>query len=386
MRIVHVISYFQPELGYQETNLALAQARDGHDVCVLTSDRYAPGLYPSVQPILGNRIKGAGYFEEEGIKTYRLPVFVELLGQVWIRGLSEKLLRLDPDLVVVHSVVSIPSIQVSLLSKKLPRAKIIFDDHMVYVANRPWTRFLYLMYKLLFTRKILNVASALIAVSDETKEFMENRYGIPPGRIDIVPLGCDATLFQRNLDSRKELRELHKVAESDTLFVYAGKLVPPKGLHILVEAAIGLLRNNHRAKVMLVGNGPREYVEKIHSKIRASGFQDSFIFLPMVPNKDLSKVYSAGDVGVWPRQCSLTMIEAMACGLPVIISDASGAIERVNHGNGLLYHGEDPDDLQRKMKILLDKKTRETISKKAREFAEGHDWCEISRRFLKASV
>lgn len=72
----------------------------------------------------------------------------------------------------------------------------------------------------------------------------------------------------------------------------------------------------------------------------------------MIPHGELYKYYSSGDVGAWPKQCSLTMIEAMACGLPVIISDASGTPERVSHGNGLLYHGEDHRDLQRKMEIL----------------------------------
>jgi glycosyltransferase involved in cell wall biosynthesis len=226
----------------------------------------------------------------------------------------------------------------------------------------------------------------LIAVSDETKEFMKDRYGIPEELINIIPLGCDTTAFSRDLSARREFRKAHQVNEDDTIFVYAGKLAPWKGIHILVEAAIGLFRENRNAKVMLVGNGPREYVGNIHRRIEASGFRNNFLVLPMVPNRDLSKVYSAGDVGVWPRQCSVTMIEAMACGLPIIISDASGTIERVNHGNGLLYHGEDPIDLREKMKILLNGKTRELMGKKAREFAESHDWRELSRQFLKSAT
>lgn len=386
MRIVHVINYFQPKLGYQETYLALFEAKDGHEVYVLTSDRHSAGLYPSAKSILGDRIKSAGYFEEEGIKTWRLPVIFELLGEVWIRGLSKKLLKLDPDVVIVHGVVSISSIQVSLLKKRLPKVKVVFDDHMVYIANRPWTRFLYLVYKLLFIRRIVNIASALIAVSDETKEFMNSRYGIPSERIDVVPLGCDASAFKCDLHSRKEFRKLHGIAESDTVFVYAGKLMPSKGTRILIEAAISLFGKNPNAKVVLVGNGPEEYVDKLRSRIVTSGFRDNFLFLPMVPNRELSKIYPAGDVGVWPRQCSLTMIEAMACGLPVIISDASGTPERVGQGNGILYRGEDYKDLESKMELLLDQKIRRAMGQKAREFAEGHDWHEISREFLKNAL
>ena len=62
------------------------------------------------------------------------------------------------------------------------------------------------------------------------------------------------------------------------------------------------------------------------------------------------------DVGVWPKQCSLTMLEAMACSLPIIISRTSGVSERVIDGkNGFLYTEGDIIDLKDKMEIFLDK-------------------------------
>ena len=71
-----------------------------------------------------------------------------------------------------------------------------------------------------------------------------------------------------------------------------------------------------------------------------------------VPNKELFKYYNAADIGVWPLQCSVTMLEATACGLPAIISDRCGATERVAAGNGIL-----PDTPLENIRIMLEEMT-----------------------------
>ena len=74
MKIVHLIDYFQPSIGYQETFLARHQQKSGHDVLVVTSDRYLnfPGYDTFYSRLLGKRFVGAGIRTESGIKTIRL--------------------------------------------------------------------------------------------------------------------------------------------------------------------------------------------------------------------------------------------------------------------------------------------------------------------------
>lgn len=386
MKIVHVIDYFQPKLGYQETYLARAHANLGHDVYVVTSDRYAPSLYPAAKGILGNRIKSTGYFMEEGIKVWRLPAILEFLGRVWIWGLKKKLLELNPDVIIIHSIANIASIQVSSLRDKLPNAKIIFDDHMVFTASRKWLKFAYIPIKLLFSRKILSSADALVAVSEATKKFMNRIYGLPFNKISVIPLGCDTSLFHRDSHVRSKLRKRYKILDDDVVFIYAGKLIPSKGVHILIQAAISLLKTHSNVKVMIVGNGNPNYVEALKNRISLSGFATNFKMIPMVSNKDLYKIYSVADVGVWPKQCSLTMLEAMACELPVIISDNSETTERVSCNNGLIYREGDIDDLKEKMRLMLDPKIRKVMGKNARKFVEKLDWRVIAQKFLEVGV
>ena len=108
-----------------------------------------------------------------------------------------------------------------------------------------------------------------------------------------------------------------------------------------------------------------------------------FSFIDMVDNRKLFEYYSASDVGVWPLQCSLTMIEAMSCGLPIIISDESGTPDRVENGSGFLYLNGSFKDLAEKMLLLVNESRRKTMSLRARQFAEQHDWMIVSEEFLR---
>ncbi len=383
MKIVHVIDYFQPKLGYQEFYLARVQTEEGHDVSVVTSDRYAPGLYPAAQDILGDRIRGNGTFIEEGIQVWRLPITLEFLGRVWLRNLRKVLLKLKPDVIIFHSILSAASITAISLGKDLPDTKIIFDVHMAPIATRKWVKFVYVIFRLLFSRKIINSADALIAVAEDARQFMKTYYRIPAERIKVIPLGCDIRLFRYEKRARKETRRQLKLSKDDIVFIYAGKLTASKGPHLLIKASISLIRKYSTVKVVLVGSGEPEYVNSLRDKATASGLSDHFIFVDMVPNVDLYRYYSAADVGIWPLQSSIAMIEAMACSLPVIIADDSGVSERVSHQNGLLYRSGVEKDLEEKMGLLLDQRRRTIMGQNARKYAEQIDWREISRKFLQ---
>jgi glycosyltransferase involved in cell wall biosynthesis len=269
------------------------------------------------------------------------------------------------------------------MREHLPRTKMIFDDHMVYSATRGWVWFIYKIFRQLVKRYIEKAADSLIATTIETKEFMVDIYGLPRDRIKIVPIGINTNLFRHNPNERKLFREYYNLSDDDIIFVYAGKIIPTKGPHILVEAALSLMNKHPEIKVILVGNGDENYVRHIASKIETSGLHDHFILLPLVPNNKLPKIYSAVDVGVWPLQCSTTMLEAISCNVPIIISDNSGTPERASQGNGLLYHGNSSIDLALKMEIMLDNEIRSEMSLKSRAFAETLDWVLLSRQFLE---
>lgn len=386
MRIVHCIDYFQPKLGYQETFLAKEHIQLGHEVFVVTSDRYNPYVYEggAAKKVLGERIKGSGFFNEEGIRVWRLKTLFELKRKVWPIGLEKKIQELEPDIVVMHGTVNFFTLRMARLKKRRKNFKLINDDHMVFYASRSKARFLYPLFKFLFSRLLQDAVDAFVGVSQTSKMFMHQRYGIPLQRIAVISLGADDRLFKYDEVARRDIRKQFSMGEEDKVFIYAGKMVIEKGPHLLVKATTELIKTSGYIRVMLVGNGLPSYMDEMKRDISKNGLEDKFVWVNAVPNKELYKYYSAADIAVWPREASLGMIEAMSCGLPIIISDTSEVTERAGRGNGLIYKGDDALDLANQMEKLLDPELRRKMGEQGKKFVkEDLSWSNIARQFIK---
>ncbi len=386
LKILHIIDHIYPVLGYQETFLAKAHSRN-NETMVITSDRYADEIYDANSHLLGKRIVGSGYFYEEGLKILRLPVRLNItvLNSPWLVGLEKSVITFKPDVIIAHGVVNSTSIRLALLKRKLSDSKLIFDDHMTFNASREgWTKLFYRSFRITCTPIFVKYATAFVAVTPETKKFMHERYGIPKDLIKIIPLGIDKEHFCYDSRIRKLVRKDLGLEEDDVAFIYAGKIVPWKGVHLFIDAGLRVCKDHDKVKFVIVGGSDPAYLADLRKRIIGK-MKDHFIFMDAVPNNELYKLYNATDVGVWPLQCSVAMLEASGCGLSVIISDKCGATERVQSGNGLLYRESDIDDLTRKIVLLLDKKTRNNLSGRALTFTKTLSWTELASLFLEIS-
>jgi len=315
----------------------------------------------------------------------RLPTLFDFLpfDILWIVGLEQVIVDFKPDIIIVHGVVSISSIRVAMLKSKLSETKIVFDDHMTYNAIRGrWVYLLYSFFSRVFKSLLLRNVDHFVAVTKETKCFMEEHYRIPACRIKVIPLGVDGNTFYYDSIARSEIRRKYGITQDDVVFVYIGKKTPTKGVHFFIKAAIELCKKHLNVKIMLVGGGESSYIEKLKEMIRMEKLENRFTFIEAVLNKQLYRYISAGDVGVWPLQCSISMLEAMSCGLPIIISDKSGALERISEGTGLFWHEGNLTDLQAKMEDMLDESRRKGMSRNAENYIKKLDWQDIAEQFL----
>jgi glycosyltransferase involved in cell wall biosynthesis len=384
MKIAHVVDYFQPQLGYQETFLAQEHARMGHSVWVITSDRYSPILYTgeSVKKLLGDRVVKPGFFIEEGVAVWRLKTLIEFPRSIWMIGLEKKILEINPDIVIVHGIANIAAIRIALLKGNGTHFKLIYDDHMTFEASRHYLRFLYPLFKFIFAPIIIRKSNALVGVADTCKLFMNKMYGFPLDKILVIPLGADTTLFKYDSVAKEKIRKSLGISENEVIFTYAGKIIPVKGPHLLIEAAVELHKNHENIKILLIGNGPSEYIQKIRDYLKLHRCESICIFHDSVKNSELPQFYSAADVAVWPKEASLSMFEAMACQLPVIISIDSEVQERLSYNNGFLYNANDNLDLAKKMELLLDRNTRKIMGENGREIVnKKFSWKVIGSQF-----
>lgn len=384
MNILHIINHFYPKLGYQETFLAKEHGRQ-HNTLVITSNRFEKLIFESNKALLRKRVLKAGFYNEEGVRVLRLPALFDNppFNEPWLIGLEHAVINFKPDVIIVHGVVNFSSIRIAKLKKKLLGAKLIVDDHMTFNATRGSLVLpLYGLFKKVFTPLLLNSVDCFVAVTYETKKFMQKVYGIPSERIVVIPLGVDTSRFYYDPSAREDIRRRYHIPENSVVFIYAGKVIPEKGVHLLVKAGINLCKKKENVMFLIIGGKNEQYFYSLLKTIKQAGMDNRFIFIDAVPNSELYKYYSAADVGVWPLQCSISMLEATSCGLPIIISDKSGALERISKGNGVVYKEGDVTDLEKKMSLLLDEVLRNSMRQRAYEYAKEIDWKIIAQQFL----
>jgi glycosyltransferase involved in cell wall biosynthesis len=104
---------------------------------------------------------------------------------------------------------------------------------------------------------------------------------------------------------------------------------------------------------------------------------------PFVPVQNLASFFQAAEIGVWPTQESISMLDAAACGLPIIVNDTMAATERID-GNGLTYKLNDLDDLVRVLRGLRDAQIRRRLGEcGARKMRQDFSWEIIAKRRLQ---
>ena len=219
----------------------------------------------------------------------------------------------------------------------------------------------------------------VVAISKMVRSDMREFYGVPDERLHLVYNGVDTKrfCFEACEAVRDETREAWGLAPDETCFLIVAHNLKLKGMRELVEAAAGLDKSRPW-RIVVVGKGsPRPYLERIELGGCGGRFQFAGAMDDVVP------AYAAADVYVqptWYDPCSLVVLEALACGRPVITTRFNGASELMEDGReGLIL--DTPagiDALAEAMRELLDADLRRRMGRAARETAELHP---IERNF-----
>ena len=384
MKIVHLLDYFQPILGYQETFLAREQLKAGHEVVVVCADRYAPfpNYEETVKPVLGERMREWGRSTEEGIPVWRLPVRYEGQYRCWLNGLYDVLQTLRPHVVHAHNVVKFTTLQAAWWKRDLGY-QLLVDDHMHWVNVSQGTagQLFYGAFRALLGPYLSRRIDVHAAITAETAEISRQLFGFTAKPVHVVELGVDIDFFKFDPAVRQTLRQKYHLSPSDFLVIYTGKIIPEKAPHWLVEA---LVHTPSEVKALLVGNGSVEYQQQIKQFIREHDLQDRVYFQPAVPQAQLPQFYAAADVGCWPRQTSIAMLEAASCQLPIVVV-SEGVEARVQNNNGLMYPEGNVVKLGAHLTQLCQSRAEtEAMGERGRQLVEKKfSWATISQQFLE---
>ncbi len=166
-------------------------------------------------------------------------------------------------------------------------------------------------------------AKGLLAVSEAMKADVV-ALGIDKAKIQIHHTGIDRSLFHIPTDDHETLRARLNVPIFEALLVSVGALIPRKGQSFAIEAMLHL----PEARLALIGEGEdRPMLEKLAHEL---GVADRVHFLGSLPHQQIAQYLQAADVAVLPSSSeglANAWIEALACGAPLVITDAGGARE-----------------------------------------------------------
>ena len=189
-------------------------------------------------------------------------------------------------------------------------------------------------------------------------EIAVKYYGIPKHKVKLASLGVDTDFFHptESTPESNELRSFRRselgFTDGDIVCIYTGRFTEGKDPLSLAKAIDKLVEMNEPFKAIFLGNGPQS--EEI-KKLKGCTIHK------LVPYQQLPDFYRIADIGIWPKQESTSMIDATACGLPIIISNRVQAKERVE-GNGLTYIEDNLDDLIKTIMEMKDEKLRSRLS------------------------
>lgn len=243
-------------------------------------------------------------------------------------------------------------------------------------------------------RRMVRFSDRLIAISRETLEAVAAEYPSAREKLRLVYNFIDTRRFRPDAELRDRTRAALGIPRDARLLLLCGVAHRQKGFHIGVEAFKRVLGEIPGARLLLVGNGPE--LPALKKLVSDEKLEASVIFAGNVPNENLPAYYNAADLYLNPtlRQegLGIVIIEAMACGLPSVVSRIGGTGSTIDDGvSGFFVPAGDAAALGvRAVEVLKNKELARAMSAAAREkalrvFSEKNidHYLEISREIAR---
>lgn len=199
---------------------------------------------------------------------------------------------------------------------------------------------------------IARSSHALVAISEATREALAEYEYMPPSKIQVIYNGIEPP--SQNPDRERQIRAELQLTPDDIVLGTVARLDPVKNQALLLTATRRLRDEGYPVRLLLVGDGPER--EKLEAQVRELSLEKSVVFTGF--QKNPADYLGLMDVFLLPsftEGTSMTLLEAMCLGVPVIASRVGGTPEIVEHEKtGFLFDSGDEDGLLKAVKTLLD--------------------------------
>jgi glycosyltransferase involved in cell wall biosynthesis len=414
MRVLFVIPSYFPAIKYggpifSVHNLNKALVRKGIDVSVYTTDAGLQGRVPINVEIPLDSVK---------IIYFSYTNFFDFLGATgWHLSLPMTMaLRREVvsfDIIYILALWNYPVAATAYLCRKFGKPYVISPRGLLYpntFSSKVWKK---LPYYVLIAKKDLKSAAAIHYTSEDEAEKCHRAFNLPSMPI-VIPNGIELSEHY-GLRSKNGLKKHYPHIDGKKVIIFLGRISWKKGLDILIKAYGLLLQQRKDVHLLIVGTDDEGYGSKIKRLITNEGLEYldldynnknlakplyssksiqefksvQVTFTGMLEGKQKLEVLSCSDVFVLPsysENFGMAVIEAMACGVPVVISNNVGIYRDVEGYRAGIVAENDPKSLCEGIRILLDNETlREEIARNGNRLVrDRYDINKVAEMMIKA--
>ena len=221
----------------------------------------------------------------------------------------------------------------------------------------------------------------VICCSKHMKEELQHLFQLPEDKVIVIPNGIRPDAYEAT--GIKPSIEGLTFSPREKIIFFIGRLVPEKGVQVVLEAAPEILGRFPQARFVIAGTGPHgDFLKK---RSRELGLQEKVIFCGYISDQARNEFYSSASVAVFPslyEPFGIVALEAMISGTPVVVSSTGGLEEIVEHQvDGLKVYPGSPHSLAEQICLLLENEEwAASLAEKAYQKAGTFSWDKIAQK------
>jgi glycosyltransferase involved in cell wall biosynthesis len=254
----------------------------------------------------------------------------------------------------------------AIIATSIPQVTVVHDLlPLFFPAEYPRQQY----YFRSLVPRVLRASRMIVADSESTRRDIVRSYRIAAEDVRVIYPGYDPNVYFVNGVKRP-------AGEQDCYLLYVGNLLPHKNLLGLVDA-LAILRRRHPARLIIRGDGQPAYARAVRSRVETLGLGDAVSFQGYAAEGTLRELYAGAACLVVPsfhEGFGLPVLEAMACGTPVITSSSS-SLPEVGGDAALRVDPHDAIDLAEAMyRMLTDTELRDDLRERGLKWVQGFSW------------
>ncbi|WP_339278781.1 glycosyltransferase [Paenibacillus sp. FSL W8-1187] len=375
MNILHVIANLAPRYGGPAKagmEMAAALAARGHDVTIFTTNQDGSGVLevPTDRTIRKNGVD-IRYFPVIQPKFWRTS-------PAMAAALKKEMPRFD--IVHIHSLYLFHGMAAGHYARKHGVPYIVRPHGTLDPVMHARHRYRKKIMETLFEDRNIRRADALHYTTEEELLLAEPYVHGSSGF--VVPNGINSSDY-RELPPKGTFRSRYKLLEGKRMLLFFSRINFKKGLDVLVEAFRDIHRRHPDTVLVLTGPDDENYGQKVRDWLKAASLSEFAIFTGMLTGTDKLAVLRDADLFLLPsysENFGIAVVEAMACGVPVVISDKVNIWrEVVAEGAGLATPVDPIRVADAACQLLDDPELRERMGERGRAMAsQYYEWSQVA--------